>query len=95
MVEHTRETIQVNGCAIEVLRGGSGPKLLFLHGAGGASDWAPYMDRLADRFEIAVPSHPGFGRSDTPGWLDSMSDLAFFLPRRPGDDGARRRACRR
>ena len=78
MVEHTRETIQVNGCAIEVLRGGSGPKLLFLHGAGGASDWAPYMDRLAERFEIAVPSHPGFGRSDTPGWLDSMSDLAFF-----------------
>ncbi|MDE0172654.1 MAG: alpha/beta hydrolase [Defluviicoccus sp.] len=78
MVEHTRETIQVDGCAIEVLRGGSGPGLLFLHGAGGASDWAPYMDRLAERFEIAVPSHPGFGRSDTPGWLDSMSDLAYF-----------------
>lgn len=78
MVEHTRETIDVGGCAIEILRGGSGPGLLFLHGAGGASDWAPYMDRLAERFAVAVPSHPGFGRSDTPAWLDGMSDLAFF-----------------
>ena len=78
MVEHTRETIDVGGCAIEILRGGSGRGLLFLHGAGGASDWAPYMDRLAERFAVAVPSHPGFGRSDTPAWLDNMSDLAFF-----------------
>ncbi len=78
MVEHVRETVDVGGCAIEVLRGGSGPGLVFLHGAGGASDWAPYMDRLAERFAVTVPSHPGFGRSDTPGWLDSMSDLAYF-----------------
>ena len=78
MVEHTSERVEVGGCAIEVLRGGSGPELLFLHGAGGASDWAPYMDRLAERFELVVPSHPGFGRSDTPGWLDGMSDLAYF-----------------
>ncbi len=60
------------------MRGGDGPPLLFLHGAGGASDWAQFMDRLAARFEMIVPSHPGFGRPDTPDWLDSMSDLAFF-----------------
>ncbi len=78
MVEYRRETLTVGGCGIEVLRGGAGPKLLFLHGAGGASAWAPYMERLAERYEVTVPSHPGFGRSDTPAWLDSMADLAYF-----------------
>jgi pimeloyl-ACP methyl ester carboxylesterase len=70
--------IEVNGCAVEVLRGGAGAPMVFLHGAGGASAWAPYMAALAERFDLYVPSHPGFGRSDTPDWLDGMSDLAYF-----------------
>ncbi len=78
MADHTSEFIEVAGCRIEVMRGGTGPTLLFLHGAGGASEWAPYMDGLAAKFEVIVPSHPGFGRSDTPEWLDNMSDLTFF-----------------
>ena len=65
MTDHTSERVDIGGCAVEILRGGAGPKLLFLHGAGGASAWAPFMDRLAERFELIVPSHPGFGRSDT------------------------------
>ena len=78
MAEHKSEFIEVAGCKVEVLRGGAGPTLLFLHGAGGASEWAPYMDRLAETFDVIVPSHPGYGRSDTPGWLDRLSDLAYF-----------------
>ena len=78
MAEHTSEFIEVAGCNVEVLRGGQGPVLLFLHGAGGASAWAPYMDRLAESFDVIVPSHPGFGRSDTPDWLDRLTDLAYF-----------------
>ena len=78
MAEHTSEFIEVAGCKVEVLRGGQGPVLLFLHGAGGASNWAPYMDRLAETFDVIVPSHPGFGRSDTPPWLDRLTDLAYF-----------------
>ena len=78
MADHTAETIEIQGCKIEVLRGGAGPALLFLHGAGGANIWAPYMDALAESFDLIVPSHPGFGNSDTPDWLDNMSDLAYF-----------------
>ncbi len=78
MAEHTSEFIEVAGCNVEVLRGGQGPVLLFLHGAGGASAWVPYMDRLAESFDVIVPSHPGFGRSDTPDWLDRLTDLAYF-----------------
>ncbi len=78
MADHTAETKNINGCNVEVLRGGEGAKLLFLHGAGGANIWAPYMDALAENFDLIVPSHPGFGNSDTPDWLDNLSDLAFF-----------------
>jgi pimeloyl-ACP methyl ester carboxylesterase len=78
MVEHSSEKMTIAGCEIEVLRGGSGPALVFLHGAGGAHNWMPYMDRLAEHYSLYVPSHPGWGRSDTPDWLDGVGDLAYF-----------------
>jgi pimeloyl-ACP methyl ester carboxylesterase len=78
MAGHISERMTIAGCEIEVLRGGSGPALVFLHGAGGAHNWVPYMDRLAEHYSLYVPSHPGWGRSDTPAWLDGMGDLAYF-----------------
>jgi len=78
MADHTAETITINGCSIELRRGGSGPTLLFLHGAGGIRTWTPYLAELATRFSVLAPSHPGFGRSDTPDWLDGMQDMVFF-----------------
>ncbi len=67
----------VEGVRTHVLRGGDGPPLLFLHGANGGR-WLPFMDKLAERFEVIAPEHPGFGRSDTPDWLDSVRDLGHF-----------------
>jgi pimeloyl-ACP methyl ester carboxylesterase len=61
-----------------MLRGGKGPPLLFLHGAGGAGMWLPFMAALSEIYDVIVPDHPGFGRSDTPNWLDQLSDLAYF-----------------
>ena len=78
MTEYTSERVIVSGCEIEVLKAGVGPALLFLHGAGGAHNWMPYMERLAEHYSVYVPSHPGWGRSDTPEWLDGMGDLAYF-----------------
>lgn len=78
MAGHTATTVDVNGCKTHVRRGGKGAPVVFLHGAGGVSAWAPFMDRLSDRFDLIVPDHPGFGRSDTPDWLDDVQDLAFF-----------------
>ena len=78
MAEHTVEKFTINGCSIELLRGGTGETLLFLHGAGGIKEWSPYLDALAEKYDVLAPSHPGFGASDNPDWLDSMSDLAFF-----------------
>ena len=52
--------------------------LLFLHGGGGAGIWLPCMARLAKKFDVIAPEHPGFGASDTPPWLDTIGDLANF-----------------
>jgi pimeloyl-ACP methyl ester carboxylesterase len=68
----------VAGCKIYVLRGGRGSPLLFLHGGRGAGVWLPFFQALSEHFEVIVPEHPGFGRSDTPDWLDNVGDLANF-----------------
>jgi pimeloyl-ACP methyl ester carboxylesterase len=78
LASHSFSSHTVAGCSVNVMRGGSGPPLLFLHGAGGAGMWLPYMDKLAARYDVIAPDHPGFGRSDKPAWLDDISDLAFF-----------------
>jgi pimeloyl-ACP methyl ester carboxylesterase len=71
-------THTVAGCKVNVMRGGKGPPLLFLHGAGGAGVWLPFFAELSEKFDVIVPDHPGFGRSETPDWLDDLTDLAFF-----------------
>ena len=78
MADHTTSKLAVRGCSIAVMRGGTGRPLLILHGGGGAGGWMPYMADLAARHEVIVPEHPGFGASDTPEWLDTVSDLASF-----------------
>ena len=70
--------IEVDGCRINLRRGGSGEPLLYLHGSGGAPAVLPFMEKLAERFDVLVPEHPGFGASDEPEWLENMHDLAYF-----------------
>ena len=68
----------VNGCRVRIMRQGRGVPLLFLHGASGARRWLPFMESLAESYDVIVPEHPGFGASETPDWLDNVTDLAYF-----------------
>lgn len=70
--------VRVRDVAVKLHRAGRGPKVLFLHGAGGVPQWLPFFDALAEWHEVLVPEHPGFGGSDDPHWIRSMSDLALF-----------------
>lgn len=76
--EVPRQTVQIDGCTVSYLRAGSGPPLLFLHGSAGIARWLPWMQRLAASYDVIAPDHPGWGRSDVPGWLDNIHDLAYF-----------------
>ncbi|RLA06294.1 MAG: alpha/beta hydrolase [Gammaproteobacteria bacterium] len=81
---HTESITEVAGTRIKLMRSGSEsgagskPTMLFLHGAGGASVWLPFMESLAQQFNLLVPEHPGFGDSDTPDWLQRVDDLAYY-----------------
>ena len=70
--------VEVNGCKVNLRRGGEGQPLLFLHGASGAPAIMPFMEKLAQRFDVLVPEHPGYGLSDEPEWLDNIHDAAYF-----------------
>ncbi len=69
--------LDVKGQRLQLKEDGAGPPLLFLHGAGGSS-WNPMLKRLAARHRVIAPEHPGFGRSQIPDWMMSVSDLALF-----------------
>jgi pimeloyl-ACP methyl ester carboxylesterase len=78
MAGPTTSTITIDGCKIALMRGGAGAPMLILHGASGAGAWLPFMAKLAERYDVIVPEHPGFGASETPDWLDTVHDLAYF-----------------
>jgi pimeloyl-ACP methyl ester carboxylesterase len=76
-VEGVSERLEVRGGSIQVLRGGNGPPLLFLHAAGGAGTWHPFYGLLARRFDVIAPDHPGFGGSDDMPEVEAIDDLVY------------------
>jgi len=54
------EIATVNGEECRIWRKGSGEPLGFLAGFGGLPKWIPFLDALAEKFEVIVPSIPGF-----------------------------------
>lgn len=77
-MKFTESYVEVDGCKTHLRRGGAGEPLLFLHGASGAPVVMPFMEKLAQRFDVLVPEHPGWGRSDEPEWLENIHDVAYF-----------------
>ena len=74
----TESFVELDGCRVRLRRGGSGEPLLFLHGASGAPAILPFMEKLAQRFDVLVPEHPGYGKSDEPEWLENIHDAAYY-----------------
>ena len=72
------ETIPVGGVDVQTWVGGQGEPLLVLHGAGGNRGFTRAMTKLAERYTVWAPTHPGFGRSGDAEWMDGIDDLARF-----------------
>ena len=64
MTEPETSIIDINGFATRVWRKGSGPRIGFLAGYGGLPKWVPFLDRLAEKRTVIVPSLPGFPGGD-------------------------------
>jgi len=74
----TDTNVELDGCSVHLRRGGAGKPLVFLHGASGAPVVLPFMEKLAGRFDVLVPEHPGYGKSGEPEWLENIHDMAYF-----------------
>jgi pimeloyl-ACP methyl ester carboxylesterase len=68
--------LDVRGTRVHLQVEGDGEPLLFLHGAGGPA-WLPAFPRLAERFRVYAPAHPGFGQSDPRDEWDSIDDFVY------------------
>jgi len=77
-MELKEKELVVSNTTITYKRGGSGRKILFLHGAGGSDSCLSFCNSLSLNHDVILTDHPGFGKSETPEWLDNIHDMAFF-----------------
>lgn len=72
------QNVTISGCQTELRHMGKGRPLVFLHPGDGPEDSAAILPKLAERYEVFAPSHPGFGGSDLPSSFRTVDDLAYF-----------------
>ncbi len=72
----TDQFVSVAGERLHLRRGGSGDPVLVLPHDIGNPGWLPFHQRLAERFDVLAPSHPGYDQSSRPDWMRSVRDIA-------------------
>jgi pimeloyl-ACP methyl ester carboxylesterase len=72
----TRRTLKINGIDTVVLEAGSGPPLVFLHGAGTVTGF-DFAESWSRKFRVIVPYHPGFGASADDPAIDGIHDYVL------------------
>ena len=72
------QIIDIAGVNLECYEAGQGRATLYLHGGEGFAPEQPFVPLLAKSRRLIAPSHPGFGRSGLPDWLDQMDDIAYI-----------------
>jgi pimeloyl-ACP methyl ester carboxylesterase len=75
-VDWTDSTRDAAGIKLHLSRAGRGRPVLVLHHETGTLDRLPFYDALAERYDVLVPHHPGYSRSQRPEWMRSVRDIA-------------------
>jgi hypothetical protein len=70
-VSWTDAKLDVLGTKLHLSRAGKGPPVVVLHHETGTLDRLPFYDALAERYDVLVPHHPGYSRSERPDWMRS------------------------
>ena len=71
------KTVATPHVPVRYLEGGSGPPLVFLHGAGGALANDPFLNKLAEKYHVYAPLLPGYGDSEECHELRDMLDFTL------------------
>jgi pimeloyl-ACP methyl ester carboxylesterase len=72
------QRVEVGGVSLEVAIAGDGAPLLFLHGGDYFAQNHAFLERLARRWRVFAPRHPGFGGSERPEGFRTIHDLAYL-----------------
>jgi pimeloyl-ACP methyl ester carboxylesterase len=84
---HEIQYVTIHGHRRALVKAGSGPAVLLLHGLGcDHTTWEPVIDTLAKRYTVIAPDLLGHGKSDKPradytlgGYANGMRDLLTVL----------------
>jgi pimeloyl-ACP methyl ester carboxylesterase len=76
MAGWTEHNIELGDVRLRFWRGGRGRPVLVLHHDIGTPDRLPFYDALADKFDVIVPNHPGYGVQERPQWMRHPRDIA-------------------
>jgi pimeloyl-ACP methyl ester carboxylesterase len=69
--------IEVNGRRVQLMEGGEGEPLVYMHSAYGENLWLPFHQKLSRSFRVLAPAHPGFAQTEGLEEIDSMEDMVF------------------
>jgi pimeloyl-ACP methyl ester carboxylesterase len=72
-------TVSLRGGAVtfRVLSAGAGEPLVWFHSIHDRTAWPAFLDRLASRYTVYAPQHPGVGGSTGVETLDDLLDLTL------------------
>jgi pimeloyl-ACP methyl ester carboxylesterase len=73
------QLIEAAGITAELRRAGRGAPLVVIHGEFGVPGWHDGLARLAEDYDVIVPSLPGYGQSTRPDWIMGVRDLAAWV----------------
>jgi len=67
----TEKTVQVDGCSVVYLEGGTGETVVLIHGFGAEKDYWTPMSEYMKGYHLIIPDLPGFGESE------KRSDISY------------------
>lgn len=71
------KTIQTHHVPVRYFEGGTGPDLVYLHGAGGVTAEDPFLAALAAKHHVYAPLIPGYGDSEEAPTIRDMLDFTL------------------
>lgn len=71
------KTVQTRHVPVRYYEGGTGPDLVFLHGAGGVTEADPLLAALAKSHHVHAPLIPGYGDSEEAPEIRDMLDFTL------------------
>jgi pimeloyl-ACP methyl ester carboxylesterase len=71
------KTVSTRHVPVRYFEGGSGPALVYLHGAGGVTAEDPFLNTLAAKHHVYAPLLPGYGDSEEAPEIRDMLDFTL------------------